>query len=1328
MKTTDGLWAIAIALILIFAVALPAHAQVLPPSRGGTGTATSPTLGQVLLGQSNGTYAPVATSSLGLIANISAAYPIQYANGVMSLVFGTTTANTWSAHNVFSSLFATNASSTNATTTNLAVTGSFNFLGTIITNVGTWFNGLFDARLATKTTTDLAEGSNLYFTLNRVASAIAGTTTDALLEGSSNRYFTDARARSAISETITGIDYSSGTGVLSLASGYSIPTTATQADWDTAFGWGNHALAGYLTSISTSTVRGMFSEGAGLLYNAITGVFSLDTTGDWTGTFDGREGTGYLARANHTGTQLLSTISDAGLLAALNDLSSFDTDDLAEGSNLYFTNARADARISAQKGEPDGLATLDGGGKVPVSQLPNAIMVYQGTWNASTNSPTLADGSGSTGDVYRVSVAGTQNLGSGAIAFVVGDYAIYNGSTWEKADTTDAVSSINGFTGDVTLTTSNISEGSNLYYTLARWASALAGTTTDALAEGSTNRYFTDARARTALSSAFTSGAIPFGNGTNYSIDATNLAFDDAADRLTATNASTTNLSIGSLTGFLKGTSGAVSAVSSIVPSDISLTKGNFLVGNDAGVAQATSSIFVSSTGNIGIGTASPTDKLQVVDTSAGARNQAIQIHNASNTNDSRASIAFSASAAAMNTFIPAEIGYQRAGTGNAGLYFSVGSSASLTQTDRMVIDILGNVGIGTTTPASRLQVAANNTALPTTGVYQQLELTGSTAATPRLSLGVLTSAVSGLASGSGVIQPLINASGFTPLYLNPQGGNVGIGIGSGLGSADYKLDVRGNGNDTTSASIQLRSLASAGSTLAGAIFNIKTPTSSGLFGAFPDDFADASYADRIVFGTNSDASGIVLAAQTAGQDIRFFSGSATESMRIDSSGRVGVGTTTPGTILSIGSSTDYINLSNTATSTFSKGIESKGLIQAASGYFSGLVEFASTTIFQGLATFNAGIRVASETITDFTGFGLTLVGGALGLDTTGAADGECLKYRSAGPSIAWETCSDAIGFGGSGTDGALSISSGTTTIDLAGASFVTKNYTSISITGTGALAFTNPHASGTVIRLRSQGNVSITSTASPAIDVRALGATGGAGEIGNTTAAQAGTVANGAFGSDANAGRGNAESTTGGTAQTSSFYLFSDASQYRPVYAVIPGNGGGGGSNGDDPSAGNGGAGGRGGGALYVEVGGALNFTGTINASGSAGSQPGTSVSGAGYGGGGGGSAGMVAILYQTLTANSGTITATGGAGGTGGTGTGSGWNPGNAGSGAGSIRAAGGGGAVGAAAPSAGVAGQGLGAGGGGGGGRDASGAGSAGGAGGASMGGYVGQYVPI
>ena len=120
------------------------------------------------------------------------------------------------------------------------------------------------------------------------------------------------------------------------------------------------------------------------------------------------------------------------------------------------TQTALDAKQSASaKGQANGYASLDSGGKVPVSQLPNSIMEYQGVWNASTNTPTLANGTGSPGDVYRVSVAGTAL----SLTFNVGDYVIYNGSTWEKSDTTDAVSSVAGRTGDVTLTSSDVGLG-----------------------------------------------------------------------------------------------------------------------------------------------------------------------------------------------------------------------------------------------------------------------------------------------------------------------------------------------------------------------------------------------------------------------------------------------------------------------------------------------------------------------------------------------------------------------------------------------------------------------------------------------------------------------------------------------------------------------------------------------------------------------------------------------------------------------------------------------------------------------------------------------------
>lgn len=120
---------------------------------------------------------------------------------------------------------------------------------------------------------------------------------------------------------------------------------------------------------------------------------------------------------------------------------------------------------SSQLGAANGVAQLDAGGKLPASQLTVSAMEYKGAWNASTNSPSLADGTGDTGDVYVVSVGGSQNLGSGSITFVAGDWIIYNGSTWDKVENSTAVASVNGQTGVVVLDTGDISESGNLYFT-----------------------------------------------------------------------------------------------------------------------------------------------------------------------------------------------------------------------------------------------------------------------------------------------------------------------------------------------------------------------------------------------------------------------------------------------------------------------------------------------------------------------------------------------------------------------------------------------------------------------------------------------------------------------------------------------------------------------------------------------------------------------------------------------------------------------------------------------------------------------------------------------
>lgn len=103
-----------------------------------------------------------------------------------------------------------------------------------------------------------------------------------------------------------------------------------------------------------------------------------------------------------------------------------------------------------------------------VSPLSNAIgaLVYKGTWNASTNTPTLASGVGSKGDYYIVSVAGNTNL-DGITDWQVGDFAVFNGTAWQKIDNTDAVLSVNGQTGVVVLTATNVGATPNTAYVIA---------------------------------------------------------------------------------------------------------------------------------------------------------------------------------------------------------------------------------------------------------------------------------------------------------------------------------------------------------------------------------------------------------------------------------------------------------------------------------------------------------------------------------------------------------------------------------------------------------------------------------------------------------------------------------------------------------------------------------------------------------------------------------------------------------------------------------------------------------------------------------------------
>ena len=135
----------------------------------------------------------------------------------------------------------------------------------------------------------------------------------------------------------------------------------------------------------------------------------------------------------------------------------------------------ADAQLANKKYVDDSISSVS---------LPT-VFELQGNWQADINSPTLANtDTGVDNFLYYVNVAGSTDFGAGSIDFAVGDWVYFANGTWNKADNNDDVLTVNGQSGTVVLTTSDIAEGTNEYFTIAKARSAAvvnstAGSETD---------------------------------------------------------------------------------------------------------------------------------------------------------------------------------------------------------------------------------------------------------------------------------------------------------------------------------------------------------------------------------------------------------------------------------------------------------------------------------------------------------------------------------------------------------------------------------------------------------------------------------------------------------------------------------------------------------------------------------------------------------------------------------------------------------------------------------------------------------------------------------
>lgn len=165
------------------------------------------------------------------------------------------------------------------------------------------------------------------------------------------------------------------------------------------------------------------------------------------------------------------------------------TSDLSEGINLYFTEDRTRDTDLAGLSITGGSITATDSVLSAFGKLQNQIAgllggaIVQGVWNATTNTPALASGVGTTGYYYVVNVAGSTNL-DGITDWKVGDWAIFINGVWNKVDNTDAVSSVNGYVGTVSLVKADIGLGNVENTALSTWAGSTNITTLGTIGTG----------------------------------------------------------------------------------------------------------------------------------------------------------------------------------------------------------------------------------------------------------------------------------------------------------------------------------------------------------------------------------------------------------------------------------------------------------------------------------------------------------------------------------------------------------------------------------------------------------------------------------------------------------------------------------------------------------------------------------------------------------------------------------------------------------------------------------------------------------------------------
>lgn len=752
---------------------------------------------------------------------------------------------------VFSLASIPNASLTNSSVTinsqALPLGGSVTLTTTNIAE-GTnlyWTDARFDSRFGTKTTTNLAEGTNLYYTQARFNTAFDAKTTTDLDEGT-NLYYTDARSRAAISENAVGLDYSNTSGVLSLTAGYAIPTTVKLGQYDTAYnrsivsaavtGTGTKTLSltqqdanvvtASWTDLGITTINGTANQiAATTVGNTTTLAFTNDVTMPNNLVVSGNltiNGT-----ATYVNTQSISAKDP--LFEVANDNNTTDAVDIgyygryfdSAQTRVEFTGLFRDASDAGKfkmftglVDEPTNVVDTTGTGYTVGTLVANFEGNLAGTANAANQLSTARSISASGDAAWTVNFDGSANA-TGALTLAnTGVTATTYGTSTSvptiaidgKGRITSAsntainfpVTTVNSLSGNVVLTTSEVAEGTNQYFTTGRVSAYLTGAISPVLTADLTasRALVSDGSGKITASASTTATEVSYLAGVTSAIqtqiDSKLSTATAASTYLTISNAASTYLPLagGTLTGALSGTSATFSA--EITSSGSQGRFGGWATG--AGYQGAALEVGVSG-GTATLLGYNRTSGAYIPLTIGGNTNQTTTIGGNTIVLQNNGTTALTIASTGAATFSSSvNIGGDLALTPtDSAIAFSSGAGRFFTGgAERMRITSGGNVGIGTSSPTD---LAAS---------YRSLCVNGSSAGFFETRVGDVSSGryISD-SNGTGIGD--VRSGKYLYLYTEDtermritSGGNVGIG---NSGYLDTRLTVSASTSNSSSYS-----------------------------------------------------------------------------------------------------------------------------------------------------------------------------------------------------------------------------------------------------------------------------------------------------------------------------------------------------------------------------------------------------------------------------------------------------------------------------------------------------------------------------------------------